>query len=37
MSVYIENVSKDAEGVANSVNPDQTAPFAMTCLSKYLG
>ena len=39
---------KDAEGIANSVDPDQTAPllgavwsgsalFAQTCLSKNLG
>ena len=38
---------KDAEGMANSVNPDQTAPsaavwswstlFSQTCLSEYLG
>ena len=39
--------SKDAEGIANSVDPDQTAPlgavwsesalFAQTCLSENLG
>ena len=32
---------KDAEGIANSVDPDQTAPgsalFAQTCLSENLG
>ena len=30
---------KDAEGIANSVDPDQTgsALFAQTCLSKNLG
>ena len=38
---------KDAEGIANSVDPDQTAPlgtfwagsalFALTCLSENLG
>ena len=36
---------KDADGMANSVDPDQTAPnpwsgstlFAQTCLSKNLG
>ena len=29
---------KDAEGIANSVDPDQTAPlFAQTYLSKNLG
>ena len=32
---------KDAEGIANSVDPDQTAPgsalFAQTCLSEKLG
>ena len=32
---------KDAEGIANSLDPDQTAPgsalFAQTCLSKNLG
>ena len=34
---------KDAEGIANSVEPDQTAPrsgsapFAQTCLSENLG
>ena len=28
---------KDANGIANSVDPDQTALFAQTCLSKNLG
>ena len=32
---------KDAEGIANSVDPDQTAPlgalFSQTCLSENLG
>ena len=33
---------KDADGIANSVDPDQTAPlgsalFAQTCLSENLG
>ena len=33
---------KDAEGIANRVDPDQTAPsgsalFAQTCLSENLG
>ena len=29
---------KDAAGIANSVDPDQTAPlFAQTCLSENLG
>ena len=28
---------KDADGMANSVEPDQTAPLAKTCLSENLG
>ena len=28
---------KDAIGIANSVDPDQTALFAQTCLSENLG
>ena len=27
---------KDADGTANSVDPDQTAPVAKTCLSENL-
>ena len=27
----------DADGMANSVDPDQTALFAQTCLSENLG
>ena len=28
---------KDAEGIANSVDPDQNALFAQACLSENLG
>ena len=28
---------KDVDGMANSVDPAQTAPFIQTCLSETLG
>ena len=44
MALPKSNAAKDAAGIANSVDPDQTAPvgsgsalFAQTCLSENLG